>query len=50
GSLDYETVNQKLKYLGQVINETMRIWPAALTTERGPCKTLVNPLVQYPAG
>ncbi|CAN8008110.1 unnamed protein product [Ixodes pacificus] len=31
GRLDYETVTRKMKYVGQVINETLRIWPPALT-------------------
>ncbi|CAN8008001.1 unnamed protein product, partial [Ixodes pacificus] len=31
GSLDYETVTQRLKYVGQVVNETMRLWPPVLT-------------------
>uniref|UniRef100_A0A6B0UW29 Uncharacterized protein n=1 Tax=Ixodes ricinus TaxID=34613 RepID=A0A6B0UW29_IXORI len=31
GSLDYETVTKKLKYVTQVIDEAMRIWPAGLT-------------------
>ncbi|KAG0430378.1 hypothetical protein HPB47_022757 [Ixodes persulcatus] len=31
GNLDYETVTRKMKYVGQVINETMRIWPPGLT-------------------
>ncbi|CAN7981766.1 unnamed protein product [Ixodes pacificus] len=31
GCLDYETVMHKLKYLGQVLNETLRIFPPSLT-------------------
>lgn len=32
GSLDYESVMKKLKYLGQVIDETLRRYPPALTS------------------
>lgn len=32
GHLDYETVNKKLKYLGQVVDETLRLYPPALTS------------------
>ncbi|CAN8017293.1 unnamed protein product [Ixodes persulcatus] len=31
GCLDYETVMHKLRYLGQVLNETLRIFPPSLT-------------------
>ncbi|XP_042141968.1 cytochrome P450 3A17-like [Ixodes scapularis] len=51
GSLDYETVTQKLKYLGQVINETMRIWPAALTfTTRQAKEDFEYQGIKYKAG
>ncbi|XP_077518570.1 cytochrome P450 3A14-like isoform X1 [Amblyomma americanum] len=32
GSLDYDTVTRKLKYLGQVLNETLRIFPPSLSS------------------
>uniref|UniRef100_A0A6B0VED6 Cytochrome n=1 Tax=Ixodes ricinus TaxID=34613 RepID=A0A6B0VED6_IXORI len=31
GCLDYEAVTQKLKYLGQVVDEALRLWPPILT-------------------
>uniref|UniRef100_A0A4D5RPE8 Putative cytochrome n=1 Tax=Ixodes scapularis TaxID=6945 RepID=A0A4D5RPE8_IXOSC len=31
GSLNYETVMHKLRYLGQVLNETLRMYPPSLT-------------------
>ncbi|KAH6920722.1 hypothetical protein HPB50_028290 [Hyalomma asiaticum] len=31
GELDYETVMKKLKYTGQVVEETMRLYPPGLT-------------------
>ncbi|EEC01860.1 cytochrome P450, putative [Ixodes scapularis] len=51
GPLDYETVTQKLKYLGQVINETMRIWPAGLTfTTRQAKEDFEYQGIKYKAG
>ncbi|KAG0414795.1 hypothetical protein HPB47_008029 [Ixodes persulcatus] len=51
GSLDYETVTQKLKYLEQVVHETMRIWPAGLTfTTRQAKEDFEYQGIRYKAG
>ncbi|CAN8030671.1 unnamed protein product, partial [Ixodes persulcatus] len=51
GKLDYETVTQKMKYVGQVINETMRIWPPALTfTTRQAKEDFEYKGIKYKAG
>uniref|UniRef100_A0A4D5RQS0 Putative cytochrome n=1 Tax=Ixodes scapularis TaxID=6945 RepID=A0A4D5RQS0_IXOSC len=51
GSLDYETVTQKLKYVIQVINETMRIWPPGLTfTTRQAMEDFEYQGIKYKAG
>uniref|UniRef100_V5H9H9 Putative cytochrome p450 cyp3/cyp5/cyp6/cyp9 subfamily n=1 Tax=Ixodes ricinus TaxID=34613 RepID=V5H9H9_IXORI len=51
GKLDYETITQKMKYVGQVINETMRIWPPALTfTTRQAKEDFEYKGIKYKAG
>ncbi|CAN8008111.1 unnamed protein product, partial [Ixodes pacificus] len=51
GSLDFETVTQKLKYVIQVINETMRIWPPGLTfTTRQAMEDFEYQGIKYKAG
>ncbi|CAN8030668.1 unnamed protein product [Ixodes persulcatus] len=51
GKLDYETVTQKMKYVGQVVNETLRIWPPALTfTTRQAKENFEYKGIKYKAG
>ncbi|XP_040063877.1 cytochrome P450 3A14-like [Ixodes scapularis] len=51
GSLDYETVTKKLKYITQVIDEAMRIWPPALTfTTRQAKEDFEYQGIKYKAG
>ncbi|KAM7296309.1 hypothetical protein ISCGN_021479, partial [Ixodes scapularis] len=51
GKLDYETVTRKMKYVGQVINETMRIWPSVLTfTTRQAKEDFEYKGIKYKAG
>ncbi|XP_042150686.1 cytochrome P450 3A14-like [Ixodes scapularis] len=51
GSLDYETVTKKLKYVTQVIDEAMRIWPPALTfTTRQAKEDFEYQGIKYKAG
>ncbi|KAM7293516.1 cytochrome P450 3A14 isoform X1 [Ixodes scapularis] len=51
GSLDYETVTKKLKYVIQVINEAMRMWPPGLTfTTRQAREDFEYQGIKYKAG
>ncbi|CAN8007777.1 unnamed protein product [Ixodes pacificus] len=51
GSLDYETVTKKLKYVTQVIDEAMRIWPPGLTfTTRQAKEDFEYQGIKYKAG
>ncbi|XP_029823444.2 cytochrome P450 3A8 [Ixodes scapularis] len=51
GKLDYETVTRKMKYVGQVINETLRIWPPGLTfTTRQAKEDFEYKGIKYKAG
>ncbi|KAM7296305.1 cytochrome P450 3A8-like [Ixodes scapularis] len=51
GKLDYETVTRKMKYVGQVVNEALRIWPPALTfTTRQAKEDFEYKGIKYKAG
>ncbi|KAG0430370.1 hypothetical protein HPB47_022749 [Ixodes persulcatus] len=51
GSLDYETVTKKLKYVIQVINEALRMWPPGLTfTTRQAKEDFEYQGIKYKAG
>ncbi|KAM7296315.1 putative cytochrome P450 [Ixodes scapularis] len=51
GPLDYEGVTQKLKYLGQVVNEALRLWPPTATfTTRQAGEDFQYQGIKYKAG